>query len=57
MPEYRFSLTRIFSYKDKIEDSVLTWENTGCKNLIYSHILRSDMIRKTTILRDILRTM
>ena len=54
MPGYRFSLTRIFSYKDKIVNSALTWENTGRKKLVYSHILRSDMIRKTTILRDVI---
>ena len=29
MREYKFSLTRILPYKDRILDSVLTRENTG----------------------------
>ena len=29
MPEYEFSLTRIFPYKDRIIDYVLIQENTG----------------------------
>ena len=32
MAEYGFSLTRIFTYKDRIYDSVLILENTGQKN-------------------------
>ena len=29
MPEQGFSLTRTFPSKEKIEDSVLIWENKG----------------------------
>ena len=29
MPEYEFSLTHVFPYKDIIYDSVIVWENAG----------------------------
>ena len=38
MPEYRFSMTRRFSYKDKIVDSVLMWEYTGQRKPVFWHI-------------------
>ena len=41
MREYVFSLTRIFPYKDRIEDSVLIRENTGQWKPVFSHILSS----------------
>ena len=44
MPEYGFSLTRTFLYKDKIEDSVLKQKNKGQEKPVFWHILRSDVI-------------
>ena len=38
----RFSLPRIFSYKDRIKDSVLMWENAGQRKPEFWHILRSN---------------
>ena len=35
MPEYRFSLTRIFPYKDKIYDYVLIREDTGQRKPVF----------------------
>ena len=40
MLEYGFYLSRIFSYKDKIVDSVLIREKTGQRATIFLHILR-----------------
>ena len=42
MPEYGFSLTRIFAYKDRNFDSVFVRKNTGQRKLIFCHRLRSD---------------
>ena len=56
MPEYGFSLTRIFPYKKKIEDFVLIQENVGQWKPVFLRILcsvnpnkieRSPMIRMT----------
>ena len=44
MPEYRFSLTCIFPYKDKIDDSVLIRNYTGQRKSIFWHILCSNVI-------------
>ena len=41
MREYRFSLTRILLYKDRIVDSVLIQENTGQWKTVFSLILCS----------------
>ena len=41
MPEYGFSLTRIFPYKERFVDSVLVPENTGQRKPVFWHILRS----------------
>ena len=41
MPEYRFSLTRFFLYKDRIYDFVLIRENTDQRKLVFWHNLRS----------------
>ena len=38
MPEFRFSLKRIFSYKNKIKDFVLKRENTYFREKLYSDI-------------------
>ena len=43
MPKYGFSLTRIFSYKDRIVDSVLLRENAGQRKRVLWHISCSDM--------------
>ena len=40
MQEYEFSLTRIFSYKHRIYDSVLIQENPGQKKPVFLHFLR-----------------
>lgn len=50
--KYRFSVTRIFPYKDKIIDSVLIRENTGQRKLVCLYILRSELF-KNKILRKI----
>ena len=42
MPEYGFSLTRIFLYKAIIVDFVLIQENMGTRKPILSQILHSD---------------
>ena len=42
MPEYRFSLTRIFPYKDKIYDYVLIREDTGQRKPVFWNILCSE---------------
>ena len=41
MPEYRFSLTRFFLYKDRIYDFVLIRENTDQRKLVFWYNLRS----------------
>ena len=45
MPEYGFSLTRTFPYKDRIKDrtydSALIQENIGQKKPVLWHFLRS----------------
>ena len=48
MSEYRFSLTRIFPYKDRIEDFVLIRENAGQKKLVFWYILRSVCLQMKT---------
>ena len=41
MPEYRFSLTRMFPHNDKIFDFVLIREYEGQRKPVVWHILRS----------------
>ena len=41
MSGYGLPLTRIFPNKNRIEDSVLIWENTGQRKLAFCHILHS----------------
>ena len=41
MSGYGLPLTRIFPNKNRIEDSVLIWENTGQRKLVFCHILHS----------------
>ena len=41
MQKYRFSLTRILPYEDRIYNSVLMRKNTGQWNPVFSHILCS----------------
>ena len=41
MPEYGFSLNRIFPYKDGIFDSVLICEYMGQRKPVFLHIFRS----------------
>ena len=41
MPEYRFSLTLIFPYKNKIEDFVFIREYEGQRKPVVWHFLRS----------------
>ena len=41
MREYRFSLTRILPYKDRVYDSVLIRENMGQWKPVFSHVLCS----------------
>ena len=53
MPEYLFSLTRIFSYKDRIYDSVLMWENKGQRKPVLWHILRSASLIEQKILENL----
>ena len=48
MSEYGFSLTRIFPYKDRIEDFVLIRENAGQKKLVFWYILRSVCLQMKT---------
>ena len=42
MPQYVFSLTQIFPFKDIIFDSVLIGENADQKKPVLLHILRSE---------------
>ena len=42
MPEKRFSLTRVFPYKDKIFDSILIRENMGQRKPMFWYVFRSD---------------
>ena len=51
MPEYRFSLTFSFLYKDRIIDSILIWESTGQRKLVFWHILRSEILPHWRILQ------
>ena len=53
MPKYRFSLTRIFPYKDRIYDSLFIWESTGQRESAFSHIVRSRSLHIWTNLRDL----
>ena len=39
MPEYGFSLIRIFPYKDKIVDSMFLWEKWCQRKPAFGHIL------------------
>ena len=39
MPEYGFSLARIFPYKERIVDFVFMWESAGQKKPVFWHIL------------------
>ena len=41
MQEYGFSQTRVFPYKNGIEEFVLIRENAGHRKLVFWHILRS----------------
>ena len=41
MPDYRFSLTLILPYKNKIEDFVIMGEHAGQRKPVLWHILRS----------------
>ena len=41
MSGYGLPLTLIFPNKNRIEDSVLIWENTGQRKLVFCHILHS----------------
>ena len=41
MPEYCFSLTYFYRYKDRIEDSGLIQENTGQRKSVLYHLLGS----------------
>ena len=45
MPEYGFSLTRIFRYKDRIVDFVLIPESAGQRKPVFWHILRNVYVR------------
>ena len=38
MPEYRFSPTRVFPYKDRIFDSVLIQENAGQSSILIKNV-------------------
>lgn len=40
MPEDRYSLTRVFPYKDRIVNFVLIRENTSLRKPVFWHILR-----------------
>ena len=51
MPEYRFSLTFSFLYKDRIIDSILIWESTGQRKVVFWHILRSEILPHWRILQ------
>lgn len=42
MPEYEFSLSRDFLYKNIIVDFDLILENAGQRNPVFLHILRSE---------------
>ena len=42
MPEYGFSLTRIFLYKDRIYNFVLIREDTGQRKPVFWNILCSE---------------
>ena len=42
MPEYGFSLTRIFLYKDRIYNYVLIREDTGQRKPVFWNILCSE---------------
>ena len=44
MPEYGFSLTLVFPYKDRIYDSVLIPENMGQRKSVLRHILPSECL-------------
>ena len=48
MPEYEFSLTRIFPYKDRIYDPVLKQEIMDHRKLFLWHILRSVIDKKNS---------
>ena len=41
-PEYRFSLTRIFPFNDRIYDSVITRKNVCHKKPLFRHICTSN---------------
>ena len=42
MPEYRFSLTLIFSYKNKVFNSFLIWENTYQRKPLFLNFWHSE---------------
>ena len=44
MPEDEFSMTRIFAYKDKIEESILR-ENTGQKTLTLAYFMQCKVVK------------
>ena len=41
IPSYGFTLTGIFSFKNRLVDSVLVWKYTGQGKLVFWHILCS----------------
>ena len=43
MPEYEFALTRIFPYKNRVSEFVLTWENSDHRKPVFWNILLSDI--------------
>ena len=45
MPEYGFSLNRIFPYKDRIYDYVLIREDTGQRKPVFWNFLRSENLK------------
>ena len=47
IPEYEFSLTHFFPYKDKIYQSVFIRENTSQREPAFWHILRSEVLLNT----------
>ena len=44
IPEYGFSLTRLFPYKDSICDSDVIREYTGHRKPEFCHILHSELV-------------
>ena len=53
MPGYGFSLTLIFPYNDRIEDSVFMRENTDQGKPFLRHIIRNDSSTQCTSLKTV----